>query len=171
MYKVASFRTDWFNGPAVDITALGSRTLVITFYILATVCLLVMKNVQGFIHLVIAGLGAGILSPLMKNLIERNRPSEVEALAKVSSHSYPSGHSLGAAVFYLTLAMILTPLFESLSIRSAILVISFLIIISVGFTRIYLGVHYPSDILGGTLLGVAWALLVSYLVKKYLYVL
>ena len=155
--KVASFRMEGINGPVVDVTALGSRTLIITFYILTVSLFLALKKRKSALHLVIAGIGAGVLAPLIKMLVGRARPVEVEALVKVSGHSYPSGHSLAAAVFYFSLGLILTTFFESRSVRIGILMISVMIIAAVSLSRVYLGVHYPSDILGGTLLGMTWA--------------
>ena len=161
MLKAAALRTDALNGPIVDVTALGSRTLIISFYLITIALFYALKLPRAALQLVAAGIGAAVLSPVMKGFIERERPTEVTALVKVSTHSYPSGHTLGATVFYFTIALLLSSIFSSNVAKVSSFLVCFMIILAVGLSRIYLGVHYPSDVLGGTLLGISWALVVS----------
>ena len=116
---------------------------------------------MGALQLVAASVGAGILTGTIKNFIDRPRPAEVTELIQVSGFSYPSGHSLGAAALYLTVAILVCRHLQSTGHKIAILAMTAAIVLLVGTSRIYLGVHYPSDVASGISLGTAWALLLA----------
>jgi undecaprenyl-diphosphatase len=106
LLAVTRTRTPWFTIAAIDVTALGSITLVVLFSVLALVVLLVLRDRLGALQLFAASVGAGILTLATKNIIERVRPEEAQRLIVVSGFSYPSGHSLITCALYLTLAII-----------------------------------------------------------------
>ncbi len=157
----AKARTPWLTVVAVDLTALGSVTLVVLVSTIALCVLLLLKDQMGALQLVAASEGAGILTTTIKNYIDRPRPEVVTQLIQVSGLSYPSGHSLAAASLYLTVAILACRHLKRTGHQIAILAMTVGIILLVGTSRIYLGVHYPSDVASGISLGTAWALLLA----------
>ena len=166
----AKARTPWLTVMAVDLTALGSVTLVVLISTVALCVLLLLKDRMAALQLGAASVGAGILTSAVKNYIDRPRPEEATQLIHVSGFSYPSGHSLAAASLYLTVAILVCRHLQRTGHQIAILTMTVAIILLVGVSRIYLGVHYPSDVASGISLGTAWALLLaggfSFLVPK-----
>jgi undecaprenyl-diphosphatase len=115
----------------------------------------------GFTHLLIASSGAGILSYALKFAIERERPHVTERLVEVSGFAYPSGHSLGATSLYLTFWILSCRRFHSHADRVLFFMITATLITGIAFSRVYLGVHYPTDVMSGIFIGAAWALFVA----------
>jgi undecaprenyl-diphosphatase len=161
LLAVAKERTPWLTTAAVDVTALGSITLVISFSAFTLLVLLVLRDRLGALQLVAASAGAGILTLVTKNIIERIRPEEAQQLIVVSGFSYPSGHSLSTSALYLTIAIIAGRYVQHSGARAAIFLAASVVLIMIGASRVYLGVHYATDVASGILLGVAWALLLT----------
>ena len=161
LLAVAKKRTPWLTITAVDVTALGSITLVVLFSVFTLVVLLVLRDRMGALQLFTASVGAGILTLVAKNLIERTRPAEAQQLIVVSGFSYPSGHSVSTSALYLTIAIIAGRYVQHTGARAAIFVAVSAVLIMIGASRVYLGVHYPTDIVSGISLGAAWALLLA----------
>ena len=161
LQQIVALRLPALNGPAVDLTALGSVVVVSLLCGVSLVILLLQRDRLGAWQLGIAAVGGGVISSLLKQALERARPSVVEKLVEVSSYSYPSGHSLAAASVYLTLAIVSSRHLNSTAARTFVLCAAVLLMGSIGFSRAYLGVHYPSDIVAGLLVGSGWSLLVS----------
>lgn len=157
---ITSMRTPALNGPAVDITALGSVTLLTLFTTFLLILFALKKHWFNFFQLLIAQAGSGLISRTTKAMYMRPRPSIVESLVSVTHYSYPSGHSLAVATFYVTIGLILCEYYRSHYQRMAIFFLGAVMMILVGGSRIYLGVHYPSDVLGGLAMGSAWALII-----------
>src|SRR5579872_4257454 len=105
LLAVARRRTPWLTTTALDVTALGSITLVILFSAFTLVVLLVLRDRMGALHLLAASAGAAVLTVLTKDAIERIRPAEAQRLIVVSGFSYPSGHSVATSALYLTIAI------------------------------------------------------------------
>ena len=133
-----------------DITALGGVTVLTLITALVLIFLILQRQRATAMFLGVAILGGQMLSHLMKSSFSRPRPDLVPHGVDVATASFPSGHSMMAAVTYLTLA----------SIRAFYIVTAAFIAILVGISRVYLGVHWPSDVLAGWSLGAAWALTV-----------
>jgi undecaprenyl-diphosphatase len=148
-----------FRDMARDITALGSGTLVGMFSIALTLWLLLTRRPGAALFVAVAVLGGWLLNDLMKDLFARERPTIVPHLMNVSNASFPSGHAMTAAVLYPTMAELMGRLVRPRHARLYLMTLAIVIALFVGFTRIYLGVHYPSDVLGGLCAGFAWALL------------
>jgi undecaprenyl-diphosphatase len=149
----------WVEEMARDATALGGVAWL-TF----TVCVVaVYLWLDGKPRLMFFALGATIsgtlVSLLLKSLFDRPRPELVPHLARVYTSSFPSGHSMLAAVVYLTLGSLLAAAMPNRKLKLYVLSVAVLLTIFVGLSRTYLGVHYPTDVLAGWLAGLVWALL------------
>jgi undecaprenyl-diphosphatase len=114
-----------------------------------------------------AATGGGLLlSSLLKGWFNRPRPEIVPHLSYVYTSSFPSGHSMLAAVVYLTLGSLLAASVTRRRIKAYILFVAILLTTLVGVSRVYLGVHYPTDVLAGWMAGLAWSLLVWLAARK-----
>ena len=158
LLAIAGVRTPPLTVVAVDVTALGSITLVTLFSALTLGVLLLMRDRKGALQLLFASAGAGALTWATKSFIERARPDEVRQLIEVTGYSYPSGHSVATASLYLTIAIIAGRYVRHSHARIALFLAVSLILLIVGASRVYLGVHYATDVVSGLALGVAWAL-------------
>jgi len=161
LLAVTRMRTPWLTSVAIDLTALGSITLVVLFSAFTLVVLLVLRDRLGAIQLLAASAGAGILTTVTKNFIERIRPEEAQQLIVVSGFSYPSGHSLSTSALYLTIAIIAGRHVQHSGAKAAIFLAVAAVLLMVGASRVYLGVHYATDVVSGISLGAAWALLLA----------
>lgn len=149
----------WLVEMARDVTALGSFS-VLAILLLAVVSYLLLAGRRRAASLVlIAVIGGDALNHLLKIAFDRARPDIAGQAARVFTASFPSGHATLSAIAYLTMGALLTRITTSHRIRvffiSAALALTFL----VGLSRVYLGVHFPTDVLAGWCIGAAWALL------------
>jgi undecaprenyl-diphosphatase len=157
----------WLKSVARDFTALGG------FAVIAMACLgsagfLALRRKWHALTLVLVSIGGGaIVSTILKEWFERPRPNHVAHLTEVNSLSFPSGHSMLAAVTYLTLGSLLARTTADRRIKIYILTCAVVLTGVIGVTRVFLGVHYPTDVLAGWCAGISWALLCS-LVARYL---
>jgi undecaprenyl-diphosphatase len=154
---ISQFRKTAFNGAAVDFTALGSPTLITLFTVIGVILLWVNKDRKDSIYLGLGSSGAGICTYIMKHFFTRQRPTVVPKLVEVSGFSYPSGHSLSMTSLCLLLMFLSWRHYQSIQSRVWASICALFIIGGVCFSRLYLGVHYPSDVLSGVLVGAAWA--------------
>jgi len=157
----------WLLEMAQDITALGGRTLLLLIIVAALGYLILERKYGAMWFVLAAAAGGGVLSSTMKLYIARGRPEVVSHLAIVTSPSFPSGHATFAAVIYLTLGALLARFTERRQTRVYLVVLALLLTFLVGVSRLYLGVHYPTDVLEGWCVGLVWALS-CWLVARYL---
>ncbi len=148
----------WFQEMVRDFTALGS-TGVLTFMVFSIAGFLVMTRKGHAAAFMILSVGGGVLiSETMKALYARARPDLVPHAAEVYSASFPSGHSMMSAVVYLTLGALVARTQANRAVKRYIVTLAVILAILVGLSRVYLGVHWPTDVLAGWALGGAWAL-------------
>ena len=141
-----------------DMTALGGVTFLTLVTVIAFVGLMFYrKRRQAWVFLSVVAL-AELSADLLKGVFDRPRPDLVPHGSYVYSFSFPSGHSTMSAVVFLTLAGLLSSLEPKRRAKAFIFAVAVLLVIAVGFSRVYLGVHWPTDVLGGWTLGAAWAL-------------
>lgn len=148
---------DWFTMAMVDFTALGG-TAVLTFLTLFTAGFLLVSGKRvGAILVPISVGGAALAMSLLKDLFGRTRPDVVPHLVHLTSESFPSGHAMVATAAYLTLGVIMAEAAKR-RIGAYVMITAVLLSLVIGFSRVYLGVHYPTDVLAGWCAGAAWAM-------------
>ncbi len=149
----------WLPDAMRDVTALGSAT-VLTFVVLAVCGALVARRQRHALALLLAAtIGGRLLNVGLKAAFARPRPSEALHLTVVRSASFPSGHAMDSATIYLTLAALLATLVQGRRLKLYFVGLAFACTFLVGVSRVYLGVHYPSDVVAGWTAGLAWATL------------
>ena len=148
----------WMEELARDITALGGVG-VLTLVTLAAAGFLWLQARGATAFYLLAAVGSGVaLSNTAKTLYDRPRPDLVPHGAAVYTASFPSGHSMMAAVTWLTLAVLVATTFEQRRLRVYVVALAAAVTVAVGLSRVYLGVHWPTDVLAGWAAGGAWAL-------------
>lgn len=147
----------WLEEAGRDITALGG-VAVLSIVILA-VCgyLLLSGTYRTMIFVALATTTGMSVSMLMKRVFARPRPEVVEHLSYVMSSSFPSGHTMMSAIVYLTLGGLLASIVESRWLKAYLISTALLLTALVGLSRIYVGVHYPTDVMAGWTAGLVWA--------------
>jgi undecaprenyl-diphosphatase len=149
----------WLPVVARDITALGDVfVLMLVTFTVAGLALL-RRSFRTAALVVVATGGAYAINGGLKGLFERARPTVVPHLVEQTSLSFPSGHSMVGAATYLTLGAIVAQVFARRREKVYVLACAALLSFLIGTSRVYLGVHYPSDVLAGWSAGTAWALL------------
>ena len=143
-----------------DITALGSSIIIIFLPIVAAIFLEIQGNRRLAIVVIVSFLGGAALSLGLKEIFARPRPDLVPEITRHLNYSFPSGHSMLSAVVYLTLGTVVAEGLRRASLRIFVMIIAVLITLAVGFSRVYLAVHWPTDVLAGWTVGAIWALLV-----------
>jgi undecaprenyl-diphosphatase len=141
-----------------DITSLGGFTVITLVTLLSVLYLLVAGKIRNAVILTLAiSLGA-VAESSLKLLFSRARPDVVPHLVEVQTMSFPSGHAMMSAVTYLTLGAMLARAQPTRHLRIFILSVGVFLTVSIGISRVFLGVHWPTDILAGWTIGGAWAL-------------
>jgi undecaprenyl-diphosphatase len=149
----------WLEEVARDITGLGSHVILIGLTLaVAGYLALIRKRAAALLVLVSIG-GGMLLSAGLKTLFQRPRPDLVPHAVEVYTASFPSGHAMLSAVTYLTLGALIAQVEARWRTRGYVLFLAILTTLLVGASRVYLGVHWPTDVLAGWCLGAAWALL------------
>ena len=156
----------WLEEAARDVTALGSFTvLAILVTVVVLHLFLIGRNRTGW-FLTASVIGGTLLSSGLKSLFDRPRP-DLTGVARVFTTSFPSGHATVSAVVYLTLGALLAEMTESRGQKILYLGSAVLLTVLVGLSRVYLGVHYPTDVLAGWSIGAGGALACAMLAHLY----
>jgi len=148
----------WVEEAVRDVTALGS-IIVVVILSGAVLGYLLMLGRRGPALLVLIYVAGGTaLNDLLKYIFARPRPDLVLHATQVFTSSFPSGHATVSAVVYLTLGALLARDAPSVAAKIYVMAVAILIVFLVGVSRVFLGVHYPTDVLAGWCIGSAWAL-------------
>lgn len=164
---------DWVRGgihqyasPALTsfmrvVTVLGAPSVLLTLSILSAAGFLFAKRNRGLFLLVITMIGAVVLDVALKLSFHRTRPVPFFDALPPSSYSFPSGHAIASFCFYGTIAAIISARTRSHVIRITVWALAAFLVTLIGISRIYLGVHYPSDVLAGYGAAFIWVMMVS----------
>ncbi len=151
----------WLGHAMIDITALGGVTVLAIVTALATGYLMARRRTAMGLFVAGAIVSGGAMSTLLKLIFARQRPDLVPHLIDVRSLSFPSGHAMNSAIVYLTLGALLARVEKRASVRVYLLSAAITLTLIIGFSRVYLGVHWPSDVIAGWCVGATWAVLSS----------
>ncbi len=149
----------WLAEMGRDVTALGGIAVLVLAIAAASGFLAIHGAYRMLAVLLISTVSGIAASLLMKQLFDRPRPEIVPHLSQVYTSSFPSGHSMMSAIVYLTLAALVAPVLRSFWVRFYVIAVAVVLTILIGISRVYMGVHYPTDVLAGWAAGLVWALL------------
>lgn len=150
---------EWLGEIGRDLTALGGIAVVSLVTASVVGFLFITRNYGAMVFVLSATLGGLLLSTLLKEAFARPRPQVVPHLSYVSTSSFPSGHSMISAVVYLTLGSLLARLAHRRVLKLYFVAVALILTGLTGISRVYMGVHYPTDVLAGWSAGSVWALI------------
>lgn len=150
---------DWLEEAAVEITALGGIPVIVLLVLLVCGGLLAARLPGPSLFVLLSISGGAALSTGLKMFYDRPRPDLVDHLDIIHTASFPSGHATISTLTYLTLGALLARIVKQRSFRVYVLGCAILLAVMIGLSRIYLGVHWPTDVAAGWALGTAWAAL------------
>ncbi|TLF77519.1 phosphatase PAP2 family protein [Nocardia cyriacigeorgica] len=153
---VVAHRVDALTPAAKVITHSGGTIAMWSAAILACAVLAKRRQWPEVTLVAVTGAGSALLIPLLKSVIDRERPPVADRLVTVTSHSYPSGHALGSAVVVGVIAAVVIATLHRPGPRSAVAAAAATFVVLVGLSRVYLGVHWPTDVLAGWTIGLLW---------------
>ncbi|WP_306259837.1 phosphatase PAP2 family protein [Pararhizobium sp. IMCC21322] len=148
---------DWFQETAAELTALGGYPILILVSIVVVIALLIVHKGSAAFFLLATLISGSAASSALKLLFNRPRPDLVDHLDKTFTSSFPSGHAMVSMIAWLTLAAVAIRFVKSRSLRIYMLWGAVIIALMIGMTRVYLGVHWPSDVIAGWAMGLTWA--------------
>lgn len=141
-----------------DISALGSEGVVFLGVLASSGYLVLRRQYHAAVLLIVAAVGAYLLAAGLKGVFDRPRPSLVTPFSHhIGTRSFPSGHSMMAAAVYLTLGALLSRLVKPIGHKIYFIAMASLLAFLVGISRIYLGMHHPTDVVAGWIIGAYWA--------------
>jgi undecaprenyl-diphosphatase len=149
----------WLQDVGRDLTALGGVTVLTLVAVVVVGFLLISRKRGTALLMIVAVVGGLVIATLIKHFVDRARPPRQFQAAYVFTASYPSGHSALSAVTYLTLGALLAQAVTRRVLKLYILGVAAFLTFLVGLSRVYLGVHWPTDVLAGWTVGLVWALI------------
>lgn len=155
----------WLGAAMVDFTALGGVAVLTVLTAVVAGYLAITRKAATAVFVIVAIACGAIASTLLKSIFDRPRPDLVAHLVMVDTTSFPSGHAMNSAVVYLTLGALLSRTHSERATRAYILAAAVALTLTIGFSRVFLGVHWPSDVLAGWIVGAFWAALCSLAAK------
>jgi undecaprenyl-diphosphatase len=157
MQWMGMHRVAWIEQSLLQITALGTGLVLMMIVIISALFLSATQHRFSAFLLLVASAGGLILNTILKSSFDRPRPRLFEWVTNPSSSSFPSGHAMGSAIVYFTVAYLIARLEKRRWTRALTIVTALLLVLLISLSRLYLGVHYPSDVLAGMVIGLAWA--------------
>lgn len=156
--SIISWRTPQLSSFFSAVTILANPTSVVTtVLILAIIAYVLTKRLHLSLWIILTNsIGSLGLNPLVKNIVQRSRPDEELRLVQEASYSFPSGHAFASMVAFGCVILLLLLFLKPSAFRGVLIVLSFVTILLIGFSRIFLGVHYLSDVVAGFSLGLFW---------------
>lgn len=173
-YQISNFFYSWhtpvLNKIMIAITHLGDMVTQTLVTSLTVVVLLIAKKWRTALWYGFSVLGGALfLNGIIKEFYARARPSQIKPLVEIGGYSFPSGHSMGSIIVYGGILFIVLQSIRSTYLKVFITSFLSIMIFSIGLSRIYLAVHYPSDVIGGFSLGLTWILVsISFFGLKYI---
>jgi membrane-associated phospholipid phosphatase len=149
-------RTPFLDKAMLEVTVLGSGVVLLMIVVVASLFLWLTQHKWSVYILLTGVLGGQFLNHVLKGLFDRPRPSSVEWVTQVHSLSFPSGHAMTSMITYGSVAYLVARLEPKRLLRTVTWIMTAAIIVLIGVSRLYLGVHYPSDVIAGYLGGIAW---------------
>jgi undecaprenyl-diphosphatase len=156
----------WFEKIWREVTVLGGSVIVTLMSVLVVGYLLLLREWRTAIVFALAVFGAAVALDLLKDWFQRPRPTIVEPVVLASGLSFPSGHSMLAAVAYPTLGALLARVVPRRRSKVYILLVALVLAFLIGTSRVYLGVHYPSDVIAGWTFGLGWSVLSWWILSR-----
>ena len=157
----------WLHEVGRDMTALGGVAVLGGMTLAVAGYLMMIRKYHAMWLVLVATTGGLVISTLLKWMFSRERPQLVPHLSVVHTSSFPSGHSMLSAVVYLTLGVMLARLVPNRSAKIYFMGLAIFLSFLIGISRVYMGVHYPTDVLAGWTAGLVWATL-CYVVARQL---
>lgn len=152
----STFRSDQLNHQALFVTYLAKGEVIVVGVIVISLILILIKKRRFLNALLISVLGGELFVWIIKNIISRPRPSLINALVNETTYSFPSGHTFVSIAFYGLLVYFIVQSEKNKFLKIISFIIGSILIILVGLSRIYLGAHWPSDVLASFVSGAAW---------------
>lgn len=150
-------QTPWLEALMIEVTMLGTWIVVLSIVSIAGLFLWLTRHQYSTVLLAVATAGGIGLNNILKIGFDRPRPQVFEWGTHVASSSFPSGHAMSSTVVYITVAYLAGRLQKTYRARFATLAVAGFIVAVICFSRMYLGVHYPSDVAAGVIIGLSWA--------------
>ncbi|MEO5589426.1 MAG: phosphatase PAP2 family protein [Gemmatimonadaceae bacterium] len=154
---MGAHHTGLLDGAMLEITALGTGTVVLMIVCISALFLALTRHRYSALLLVVATAGGLLLNLALKLFFDRPRPHIIVWGTNAVSSSFPSGHAMSATIVYSTVAYLAARLFHRAWQRWLTMIFAMIVIILISLSRLYLGVHYPSDVVAGAVIGLAWA--------------
>ncbi len=149
----------WLQVAARDVTSLGSPAVLTLITAAALGYLALKRQWRAALFVLVSICGGTAVSFALKDLVQRPRPDFVAAVAQTQTYSFPSGHAFLSAVTFLTLGTLLARAQHQAEVKIYLLSVAIAITVLVGVSRVYIGVHWPTDVLAGWCAGASWAIL------------
>lgn len=151
---------------ARNITVVGNTNTITTLTIITLITLLLLKKPWLGIWFTGTMIFANLTNTIIKNFIKRPRPA-VHHLVYAGGYSFPSGHSIGSITFFILLIIVIRLLVKNKTVKNILTVLLILFPLMIGYSRIYVHVHFPSDVLGGFILGLSFIFIALWVYKRY----
>jgi len=161
----ATIGPEWLAVAARDVTSLGGAAVLSLAFLAVAGYLALLKKPRAIVFLAAASLGGLALDLTLKGIVSRPRPDVVPHLDRVATSSFPSGHSMLSAIVFLTLGTLVARVTPGRLAKLYVISVALAATFLVGSSRVFLGVHYPTDVLAGWSAGLVWALVLELLAR------